>query len=129
MAGQREPAREKRERRLVPVAEAAFVRARSPATPLRHFTDVRSQPHLRAGADTCAPLANARAGRWSDCNTQWRTNAQRQGSPMLRASPDASQVREAVTPDTPALSSSGSPSFVPKTLSNRCPLITQKMEF
>lgn len=69
------------------------------------------------------------AGRWSDCNTQWRTNAQRQGSPTLRASPDASQVREAVTPDTPALSSSGSPSFVPKTLSNRCPLITQKMEF
>lgn len=39
--------------------------------------NVRSQPHLRAGADTCARLAKARADRWSDCITQWRTNAQR----------------------------------------------------
>lgn len=72
MASEREPAREKRERRLVPVAAAAFVRA-----PLRHFTDVRSQPHLRAGADTCARLAKAHADRWPDCNTQGRTNTQR----------------------------------------------------
>lgn len=88
-----------------------------------------------ARSHTCAP-ALTRA-------LVWRTHAQtdglivtrngkqtqRQGSSMVCTSPKASHAREAIRPDTPAHSSSASPSFVSKTLSNRCPLLTQRMEF